>query len=89
MKGKQAAILLEKAGIVVNYNTVPYDPNPPFNPSGIRLGTPAVTSRGMKPKEMRLIGQLIVQTLKKQKSPGTAAQEVKALCRRFPIKDAY
>ena len=53
--GKKAAKALDRAGIVCNYNTVPYDPRKPFSPSGIRLGTPAVTSRGMREPEMRQI----------------------------------
>ena len=57
--GNTAAEGLEEVGIVLNYNTVPFDPNPPFYPSGIRLGTPALTSRGMKEKEMVKIAGLI------------------------------
>src|SRR5262245_14618464 len=57
--GKVAAQALDRAKITVNYNTVPYDPRKPFDPSGMRLGTPAVTTRGMTPKEMRLIARWI------------------------------
>jgi len=62
--GKPAAIALENAGIVSNANTVPYDPSTPFKPSGIRIGTPAVTTRGMKPKEMATIGRWIADIVK-------------------------
>ncbi|HET6910012.1 MAG TPA: serine hydroxymethyltransferase [Mycobacteriales bacterium] len=57
--GKPAAKALDRAGIVVNYNAVPEDPRPPFNPSGIRIGTPAVTTRGMTPTDMRTIARYI------------------------------
>jgi glycine hydroxymethyltransferase len=61
--GNVVAEALEVAGIVVNKNSVPHDPNPPFYPSGIRLGTPAVTTRGMKEKEMQQIGKWIVEVI--------------------------
>jgi glycine hydroxymethyltransferase len=59
ISGKVAADLLEKAGIIVNYNAIPNDPNPPTNPSGIRLGTPALTAIGMKETDMKLIAKKI------------------------------
>lgn len=89
MKGKDGAILLEKAGIVTNYNTIPHDPNPPFNPSGIRLGTPAVTSRGMREPQMRYIGKLIADVLKKDIKTDQAKKEVTDLCKKFPIPTEY
>jgi len=53
VSGTSAALALEVAGIVLNKNGVPFDPMPPFYPSGIRLGTPAITTRGMKEKDMK------------------------------------
>ncbi|HLC79153.1 MAG TPA: serine hydroxymethyltransferase [archaeon] len=64
-KGLYGQLGLEQAGITVNKNTIPFDPSSPFYPSGIRLGTPAITTRGMKEKEMELIGQIIAKTLQR------------------------
>ena len=61
--GKRAAKALDKAGIVLNYNVVPYDQRKPVDPSGIRLGTPALTSRGFKEKEMLLVGDFIEKVI--------------------------
>ena len=61
--GKTAAIALEKSGIVCNFNAIPYDPNPPRRPSGIRLGTPSLTSRGFKEAEMKRVADWIVRVL--------------------------
>jgi len=63
-KGKDIQNALDSAGITVNKNTVPYEPSSPFNPSGIRLGTPAVTTRGMKESEMKVIGEGIAKIIK-------------------------
>ena len=57
--GKEAEALLDNAGVTVNKNTIPFDPQSPFVTSGIRIGTPAVTTRGMKEKEMEQIGEII------------------------------
>jgi glycine hydroxymethyltransferase len=89
VEGKPAAQGLDRAGLVANYNTVPYDPRRPFNPSGIRLGTPSVTSRGMGPAEMELIGRWIdegVQAVKaKDEAPlDRIAGEVVELAAQFP-----
>jgi glycine/serine hydroxymethyltransferase len=69
VEGKPAAQGLDRAGLVTNHNTVPYDPRKPFDRSSIRLGTPSVTSRGMGPAEMELIGRWIdegIQAVKVQ-----------------------
>ena len=86
--GKEIAISLEKAGICLNANTVPYDPSTPFKPSGLRLGTPTLTTRGMKEKEMKIIGQWISDIIKSPKD--VKLQEiikvkVKSLCDIFPF----
>jgi len=82
--GKDAAVLLEEAGIITNYNAVPNDPNPPMNPSGLRIGTPAVSTRGMGEKEMRQIAFWINEVLQNKANPTKIASEVKALCKDFP-----
>ncbi len=83
--GKEAAVLLESAGIVVNYNAIPFDPNPPMNPSGIRLGTPALTARGMKEKEMKQIAEFISNVISNPKLATKINKQVKKLCHEYPI----
>jgi len=85
ISGKQAQNWLEKAGITVNKNSIPFDPNPPFNPSGIRLGTPAITTRGMKEKEIQKIASWISEVISNPKSIIKIRKEVKELCKRFPL----
>ncbi len=80
--GKEASDILEAQGIIVNKNTIPYDPRPPMDPSGIRIGTPALTTRGMKEKEMKIIAGLMDDVLTKGKN---ATSSVRKLCRKFPI----
>lgn len=80
--GKEASERLEANGIIVNKNTIPYDTRPPVNPSGIRLGTPALTTRGMKEKEMRTVAALISDVLLRGKKVNS---EVQRLCRAFPL----
>jgi glycine hydroxymethyltransferase len=81
--GKDASEALERNGIIANMNTIPFDPRPPMDPSGIRLGTPTLTTRGMKEKEMKKVAQLITAVLIDHKD---VKKEVKALCKKFPIK---
>lgn len=85
ISGKEAQNRLEKAGITINKNTIPFDPNPPFKPSGIRLGTPAITSRGMKEKEMKKIAFWISEVILKPEAYLEIRKEVKKLCKRFPL----
>lgn len=86
LNGQLAEKLLEKAGIIANRNSIPSD-HSPFNPSGLRLGTPAVTARGMKEKEMRLIGKWIAQILIKRIKPTAVKREVEKICLKFKLKD--
>ena len=86
--GKDAEAALEKAGITVNKNTVPFETRSPFVTSGVRIGTPALTTRGMKENEMRRIGEMIVQTLEKVGDDSLHAQtrkKVRELCDQFPL----
>ncbi|MDI6820575.1 MAG: serine hydroxymethyltransferase [Patescibacteria group bacterium] len=83
ISGNEAADLLEKAGIVVNIEAIPYDLRPPKDPSGIRLGAAALTTRGMKEKEMRLIAQIIDKILRKQIKE--VKEVIQKLCAQFPI----
>lgn len=85
IRGKQAQELLESAGIVANRNTIPFDPHSPFNPSGVRFGTPAVTTRGMKEREMRKIARWIAEVISNPESAPFVKKEVKAFCKNFPI----
>ena len=86
--GKDAEAALEKAGITVNKNTVPFETRSPFVTSGIRIGTPALTTRGMKENEMRKIGEMIIQTLEKVEDDSLHAEtrkKVRELCDQFPL----
>ena len=87
--GKDAEAALEKAGITVNKNTVPFETRSPFVTSGVRIGTPALTTRGMKENEMRKIGEMIVLTLEKVGDDSLHAQtrkKVRELCDQFPLQ---
>ena len=86
--GKVAEAALGKAGITVNKNAIPFDQNPPMVASGIRVGTPAITSRGMGEPEMDRIGEFIARVLASPDDDAALARvkaEVEALCRKFPL----
>jgi glycine hydroxymethyltransferase len=85
--GKVAAKALDRAGIVGNYNSIPFDPRKPFDPSGFRLGTPSITSRGMGKDEMvRLAGWMdqVVANVGDEKLLDRIAAEVAEMCKSFP-----
>jgi glycine hydroxymethyltransferase len=86
--GSEAELALGKAGITVNKNTIPYDVNPPLKASGIRIGTPALTTRGMKEPEMRLIGAWIAKALEQRGDDAALERirgEVAELANQFPL----
>ncbi len=86
--GKEAEASLDHIGITVNKNAIPFDPLPPNTASGIRVGTPATTTRGFGPAEMRRIAALIVEALSGRDDPAGQADlaaEVRAMCDRFPV----
>ncbi|HON87792.1 MAG TPA: serine hydroxymethyltransferase, partial [Bacillota bacterium] len=89
--GRQAEQSLDKVGITVNKNSIPFDKRKPTVTSGIRIGTPAVTTRGMKEPEMELIASLIDRTLRDRENEDSLkdiSEQVKALTSRFPFYNA-
>ena len=90
LTGKLAQDTLDRARITVNKNAIPFDTRSPFVTSGVRIGTPAVTSRGMKEPEMEVIAELIWRALQKvgdDRALGAIGAEVRDLCRQFPVYD--
>ena len=88
LSGKEAETLLDSAGIYTNKNMVPYDTRSPFDPSGLRLGTPAITTRGLKEDDCALVGKAISALLKNPKSEQALAETkktVKELTEKYPI----
>ena len=88
LTGKDATTALGKAGLTVNQNTIPFDQNPPLKASGIRIGTPAVTTRGMGEREMVTVGDFIARVLASPDDDRVHAMvraEVEALCKKFPL----
>ncbi len=90
--GKKLAKALDRARIVANYNTIPDDPAPPFNPSGLRLGTPAMTTRGMKEDQAIMIADFIsrvVDNIDNETAIEAVGKEVLLLCSQFPVPDHF
>ncbi len=85
--GKQAEKILQEAGIVANKNTIPYDPEKPFIASGLRLGTPILTTRGMNKEDMKLVASFIAEVLKKrdESTITNIRSEVTKLCGKYPL----
>jgi glycine hydroxymethyltransferase len=86
--GREAEALLGGVGVTVNKNAIPFDPLPPNTASGIRVGTPATTTRGFGPDEMREIARIVVDAIEGRDDPATAAAlhaETRAMCARFPL----
>ena len=88
LTGKEAQIILDEAGITLNKNNIPNDPRSPFVTSGVRIGTPSVTTQGMKEQEMPLIAEYIATTLRHRTDSAKVAEvraKVAALCAKFPV----
>jgi glycine hydroxymethyltransferase len=88
LTGKAAEAALGKAGITVNKNAIPFDKNPPLVASGIRVGTPAITTRGMKESEMERVGELMLRALATPDDDRALAMvktDVEKLCAEFPL----
>ncbi|MEE8472959.1 MAG: serine hydroxymethyltransferase, partial [Dehalococcoidia bacterium] len=86
--GREAEEALEAAGIIVNRNAIPFDSLPPRTASGIRLGTPAVTTRGLGPDEIKAIARMIIRVISHpgdEKARRAVNREVEEICRRFPV----
>jgi len=92
LTGQDAETALGKAEITVNKNTIPFDKRSPFITSGVRIGTPAITTRGMKESEMKHVGELILKVINNHTNDellSKVKQEVKELCDQFPIPDSF
>lgn len=88
LSGKEAEVVLDKVGISVSRSTIPNDPNPPMNPSGVRFGTPAITTRGMKENDMKKVAFWIDEAIKNKDSESELSrikEEVKEFCLQFPV----
>ena len=90
--GQEAETVLDEVGITLNKNMIADDPHPPMRPSGIRFGTPAITTRGLGEKECRRIAEIMIETLRKKddtKFKESMREEIRALCKKFPIPESF
>ncbi len=90
--GKEAELVLDEVGITLNKNMIADEPRTAFDPSGIRFGTPAMTTRGMKENEASMLAELMVRTLKAREDDTEKAiikEEVKTLCEKFPVPESF
>ena len=88
LTGVEVAVTLEKAGIITNFNGVPNDPRPPRQTSGIRLGTPALTTRGLKEADIKIVADFIDRAIRSKSDEGALAKirgEVAEMCKKFPM----
>ena len=88
LTGKEAQLVLDDAGITLNKNSIPNDPRSPFVTSGVRIGTPSVTTQGMRETEMPVIAEFIATTLRNRTNAAMVADvraKVAALCKKFPV----
>ena len=85
LTGKKAEAMLDEIGITANKNTIPFDPESPFVTSGVRIGTPAVTTRGMKEEDMKEIAEIMNLALDERNDRGELKERVLKLCSRFPL----
>ena len=88
MNGKDAEKMLDEVCITVNNNTIPFDTESQFKTSGMRLGTPAMTTRGLKEDDFTLIGQLIAKILKGEIKKSDAKKEIKKITTKYPLQYA-
>jgi len=88
LTGAEVAVTLEKAGIITNFNGVPNDPRPPRQTSGIRLGTPALTTRGLKENDIKIVADFIDRAIRSKSDDTALAKirgEVAEMCKKFPM----
>ena len=90
--GKEAQTMLDEVGITLNMNSIAGDTRKPLDPSGIRFGTPAITTRGFKEKECKKVAELMIKVLKNKddkKLKESVHKEIKALAKKFPIPKSF